>query len=346
LLVLSLRFDKVLLYQLTLIEVINMLNGIRSIHQAVAEGDLAAVEAYLHEPEANPNASDQWGNTLLIMAAENGHTDIVALLLAKDADPNAPDQEGNTPLLWAAENGHTDIVALLLAKDADPNASGQWGNIPLLWAVQHCDTEMVALLLAKDADPNASDQEGDTPLYKAVRKGNIPILHTLIEKMDCKQARDSLQQMRAMLSRPAPMFGTLDPLEVNQLEVVVKAKERKEAKIQAIQACCPDQPSPSRQAIESWLDMSSDQRTFYIALASGRYGQGGGAEAASAPHELHDFTKLPTELREAIIDAWSSIQNDPKLSEVRRFSLFFKTPDETSKIISSLNQDRQRISLG
>jgi ankyrin repeat protein len=55
------------------------------------------------------------------MASENGHLEIVQLLLADDrVDPSAND---NYPIRIALENGHLQIVQLLLAdRRVDPSA--------------------------------------------------------------------------------------------------------------------------------------------------------------------------------------------------------------------------------
>ena len=45
-----------------------------------------------------------------------GHKDVVQLLLAEGADPNIADHHGNTPQSKALQNGHIDIVYLLVDK--------------------------------------------------------------------------------------------------------------------------------------------------------------------------------------------------------------------------------------
>ena len=53
-----------------------------------------------------------------MIAASNGHTDIVKALLDKGADVNARGNKGSTALMFAAYNGHTDIVKSLIDKGA------------------------------------------------------------------------------------------------------------------------------------------------------------------------------------------------------------------------------------
>ncbi|KNC69297.1 hypothetical protein SARC_18195, partial [Sphaeroforma arctica JP610] len=66
----------------------------------------------------------QVGCTPLHTASQNGHKDVVELLLAKGADINVKNNDslqqfGRTSLYVASENGHKDVVELLLAKGAD-----------------------------------------------------------------------------------------------------------------------------------------------------------------------------------------------------------------------------------
>jgi ankyrin repeat protein len=48
-----------------------------------------------------------------MVAARNGHSEVVKLLLAQDADPNLTTDAGATALRWALREQHVDIVQLL-----------------------------------------------------------------------------------------------------------------------------------------------------------------------------------------------------------------------------------------
>jgi cytohesin len=56
--------------------------------------------------------------TPLQLAVENGHKDVVELLLANDADVNAKDDDGWTPLRYAAGDGQKGLAELLRQKGA------------------------------------------------------------------------------------------------------------------------------------------------------------------------------------------------------------------------------------
>ena len=49
-----------------------------------------------------------------MVACENGHTQIVELLLKEQVDPNVQDKDGWNAFMLACENGHIQIVELLL----------------------------------------------------------------------------------------------------------------------------------------------------------------------------------------------------------------------------------------
>ncbi|QIV94304.1 ankyrin repeat domain-containing protein [Allofrancisella frigidaquae] len=87
---------------------------------------------------------------LLYISCENGHTEIVKLLLAKaNLDINRPISTGSTPLYISCENGHTEIVKLLLAKNAVINKPIDGGYTPLFIACNKGHIEIVKLLLSQ-----------------------------------------------------------------------------------------------------------------------------------------------------------------------------------------------------
>ena len=79
------------------------------------------------------------GSTVLRWAAENGHAEIVKMLLPH-SDPKACD---SAALRWAAENGNAEIVKMLLPV-SDPKACG---SVSLIWAAESGHAEIVKMLL-------------------------------------------------------------------------------------------------------------------------------------------------------------------------------------------------------
>ena len=74
------------------------------------------------------NLKDEQGQTVLMLAAQNGSLDHLKALLAGGAELNAKDENGNTALMFAANKGHADCLKALLAAGAERQNHGQPGR--------------------------------------------------------------------------------------------------------------------------------------------------------------------------------------------------------------------------
>ena len=63
-----------------------------------------------------------------------GYLQSVTLLMKFGADPSLKDGEGCSCLHLAAQFGHTAIVAYLVAKGLSPNLQDKYGMTPLMWS--------------------------------------------------------------------------------------------------------------------------------------------------------------------------------------------------------------------
>ena len=76
---------------------------------ASENGHQQVVELLLKE-KADPNIQDSNSQTALMVASHNGHQQVVEILLKEKADPNIQDNDGETALVAASENGHHQVV--------------------------------------------------------------------------------------------------------------------------------------------------------------------------------------------------------------------------------------------
>ena len=78
------------------------------------------------------------------MAAEEGHADVVQILLSEGADVNELDSRRMTPLHLAVLEGHAAVIQMLVDAGADIRAADYIGFTPSLAAIG--DRELAELL--------------------------------------------------------------------------------------------------------------------------------------------------------------------------------------------------------
>lgn len=89
------------------------------------------------------------------MACAENHKGIAAALMAAGADPCSKDRDGLTPLMVAAFEGHADVVSLLLARGVEVDAINKNGHTALHMAYGNCKPACAQALLAVGQGPLA-----------------------------------------------------------------------------------------------------------------------------------------------------------------------------------------------
>jgi ankyrin repeat protein len=109
----------------------------------------------LLEAGANVNAVDKLNLSSLRMASQNGHVEIVRILLDHEADVDITRKgDDTTSLSVAAKTGHANVVKQLLMAGADVDAADRYGSTPLFFASRAGHVETVKVLMEHKADVN------------------------------------------------------------------------------------------------------------------------------------------------------------------------------------------------
>ncbi|KAJ5816702.1 hypothetical protein N7447_008935 [Penicillium robsamsonii] len=162
----------------------------RGAFSIAASAEWVDVVRFLLEWEVtDPNLQTHWKRrTPLFVAAENGHEEVVDLLVGCErVGLEIADIHGTTPLGVATERNHEGIVRRLLAgsRRADPNARDENGQTPLFNAAFYGHIGVVELLLeAHGIDPHLGDTDGKTPLEVASENGNLQVVEVLQRYID------------------------------------------------------------------------------------------------------------------------------------------------------------------
>jgi ankyrin repeat protein len=148
----------------------------------------------LIERGANLEAREAWhGQTALMWAAAQGHTEMLKELLARGADVNAHSNiehwerqvtaeprdkwlppGGLTALLFAAREGCAACIPVLVKAGANVNATTPNGISGIVLALINGHYDAAAALIDAGTNPNLADYTGRTALYAAIDFSTMP----------------------------------------------------------------------------------------------------------------------------------------------------------------------------
>lgn len=139
-----------------------------------------AVVAGLLRAGFSTEARNGYAETLLIIAANEQHEELVRILLEMGADTTDVSNTGSTALHKAAYKGNLPIINLLLDAGIDPNHMDKWRQTPVHSAVDGGQIEALVRLYEAGGliEP---DPAGDVPLIRAARFNQTTALKWLID---------------------------------------------------------------------------------------------------------------------------------------------------------------------
>lgn len=151
-------------------------NRVHGLYTALKEGSLKVAEVLVDSPKTDVEWRTPQDESLLMMAALKGHTELARKLMARGADVNKP---GWAPLHYAATGGHLKIMEMLLEEHAFIDAQSPNGTTPLMMAAHYGTTAAVKLLLEAGADTQMKNELGLSAADFA-RRANRPDAAELI----------------------------------------------------------------------------------------------------------------------------------------------------------------------
>eukprot|EP01125_Pyxidicula_operculata_P013765 TRINITY_DN4567_c0_g2_i1.p1 TRINITY_DN4567_c0_g2~~TRINITY_DN4567_c0_g2_i1.p1 ORF type:complete len:792 (-),score=177.02 TRINITY_DN4567_c0_g2_i1:15-2390(-) len=190
-------------------------NGWSALHVATASNNIKHIKLLL-QFGSDINLQTSSGHTAIIIASNNGFTELVDLFLENKAnlflrtkprletalifavansrkeiiekllkhEPSllhTPTIEGTLPLFVAVAKGNEDIADYLIKCGADVNARKQDQSTALHVAVNTVNVDMVKFLVKSGADVNIADSFGSTPLHRACNKKFVDLAKILLE---------------------------------------------------------------------------------------------------------------------------------------------------------------------
>ncbi|XP_063402205.1 uncharacterized protein LOC134686468 [Mytilus trossulus] len=148
--------------------------------QCCSLGDIPLITWCIHHG-VDPNQCNVSGESPLFVSVQEGHTDVVELLLDNKVDINKCENHEISPLFIACNKNSIEIVKLLLAKNANIDKCRDNGESPLFGACRNNNVDVIKLLLDKKADIDKFTDEGVSPLLIACQNNHIETLKLLID---------------------------------------------------------------------------------------------------------------------------------------------------------------------
>ena len=139
-----------------------------------------ALHCILESPEEAPHKDDKEKTFIKLV--------IIQQLLEKGADIiNIQNEDRLTALIMATDEGLSEIVELLLQNGADLNVHGNKGRTALMYACSHGNSKVAEILLRFNANPQLVDNDGFTASIHALCSGNKGLAYELVNDRNVSQ---------------------------------------------------------------------------------------------------------------------------------------------------------------
>jgi ankyrin repeat protein len=130
------------------------------------------------------NYQNEQGDTVLHLAARNGHLKMVEQFLTCGANPNLKGHFGETSLHCAAFANHVEMIQKLLEAGADDSVGNNDAAKPIHVAAMQGSAEAVAALIRNKQSLKLIWKEERTPFYAAAMNGKVNVILVLLQKGD------------------------------------------------------------------------------------------------------------------------------------------------------------------
>ncbi|MHC5137575.1 MAG: ankyrin repeat domain-containing protein, partial [Planctomycetota bacterium] len=146
----------------------------QAFFDAALNGDIQTVEAELVAGvDVNAASLNGQNQTVLMLAAYNGHTELVEALIDRGGKVNHLDSVNRTALMYCSSGPFPGTVQLLIAKGANVNlVDNNEGWTALMFAAAEGLGPNVKILLENGADTAPKDIDGDTAASFAAKNGH------------------------------------------------------------------------------------------------------------------------------------------------------------------------------
>jgi ankyrin repeat protein len=156
-----------------------LLQVCRNLIEAAKSGDVNRTKKLVSCTNDSCTADDGFRKSPLIYAANNGHVEVVRVLLEGGANAERVNANQQTALHYAAWYGYLDVCRLLLDWGAKVDPLDKWKDTPLHDAARTGQLSVVKLLVERGADVSVKNGRGKTASDMARSEGNLDVANWL-----------------------------------------------------------------------------------------------------------------------------------------------------------------------
>ena len=139
-----------------------------SLYVASQEGHVEVVKLLISNGANVNDKRTDGGTSALYAASQEGHVEVVELLITNGANVNdKTTDDGTSSIIAASDQGHVHVAELLLSKGANINDTDNNGTSSILAASYQGHVHVVKLLLSKGANINDKDNDGTSSIIAA-----------------------------------------------------------------------------------------------------------------------------------------------------------------------------------
>ncbi|GMH36820.1 hypothetical protein BSKO_04693 [Bryopsis sp. KO-2023] len=152
----------------------------RDLFNAAGSGDSEKVKKLISKGADLASTQGEMKFTPLHFAAQEGHAEVVEILIQQGANVTQT-AGGLTALFLAAREGRLDAAKVLVDAGASVDMNRDVGVTPLMVAAEKGEAEVVVFLLKSGADVDAQTEDGRSALFLAAQKGHLEIAKVLVK---------------------------------------------------------------------------------------------------------------------------------------------------------------------
>lgn len=176
-------------------------NGANQLMMASTVGDFGVLKLLLGAKFGDLNAITNDGTTALMFAAQNGHSEVMELLLRNGANLDQQDNNGLSAFMRAAWGGHIAAMELLLANGAVIDQKSRTGLTAVMMAARGGHKAAMRWLFASSAFVvDQRDKNGLTAFIHAAQCGHRSAMNLLLKKGAAMDSADPFGETALILA--------------------------------------------------------------------------------------------------------------------------------------------------